>query len=143
MLAPASDPTATDQMVMSDGEQTWLASPGTAAESHPGLLAETPGPGVDRDEMWFFDMKGYLVVRGVMDREWLEAAQAAVAPHLQPPDAEAPIGMQEHPAMAGHPRPSFKGGNLFDLPDRADAELFRRCLDHPAIVSRLNWVSPS
>ena len=86
----------------------------------------------------FFDLTGFLVVRGVMNGQWLDDARAAVEPFYQAPVSQE-VQMTEHPAMAGTPRPSCAAGNLFELPGRQGA-VFHRCIDHPAIVSRLNWM---
>ncbi len=62
--------------VISDGERTWVA---TVEERPPSLafhLDENSQP--DPDELWFWDVRGYLVLRGVMDEEWLAAANRAV-----------------------------------------------------------------
>jgi ectoine hydroxylase-related dioxygenase (phytanoyl-CoA dioxygenase family) len=154
MLAPALEPgSRTNQVVMSDGAKVWLAEPIDIAESHPGLLtardeASLARSGISAEEVYFFDLNGYLVVPRVMDAAWLAQARDAIAPQLQASSPAAADGsasavqqqlMKEHPAMAGWRRPSFSGGNLFELPDgRCDA--FRRCIDHPQVVARLNWM---
>jgi hypothetical protein len=73
-----------------------------------------------------------------MHGQWLEEAKASIEPFYQPPSS-GEMQMPERPAMTGTPRPGCTAGNLFDLPD-GRSELFRRCLDHPAVVSRLNWM---
>lgn len=142
MLAPELEPAATNQIVMSDGgERVWLAEPGTAAESHPGVMQAGTAA---EEEVYYFDLHGWLVLRNVMTPEWLAAVQTAISPHIRQhaPQAGEPqqLSMTEHPAMTGCPRPSFDGGDLFQLPDGAAAENFRRCIDHPAVVARLNWM---
>ena len=62
--------------MISDGQRTWAAA---VEEGPPSLtlhLDENSQP--DPDELWFWDVRGYLVLRGVMDEEWLAAANRAV-----------------------------------------------------------------
>ena len=62
--------------VISDGKRTWVET----IEEQPAAVAfaldENSQP--DPDEYWFWDVRGYLVLRGVMDEEWLAAANRAL-----------------------------------------------------------------
>ena len=66
--------------LVSDGDRCWFE--GGQAAIHPGLHdraeATADALAVDPDELYFWDVRGYLVVRGLMDKEWCEAANAAI-----------------------------------------------------------------
>ena len=142
--------------VISDGERTWVAT----AEEQPASvrlnLDENSQP--DPDELWFWDVRGYLVLRGVMDEEWIAAANLAIDAALEM-QASLPEGhpsrieevpeqaLRENdwkwpedtsPRLAGEiNRPRI--GGLYQLP-KPHCEPFRRMIGHPAIVKRLNWM---
>ena len=142
--------------VISDGKRSWVA---TAEEQPPSVilnLDENSQP--DPEELWFWDVRGYLVLRGVMDEEWLAAANRAIAFALEMQD-ELPEGhpsrvedvpeqaLRENdwiwpedtsPRLAGEiNRPRL--GGLYQLP-MPHCEPFRRMIGHPAVVRRLNWM---
>ena len=142
--------------VFSDGQRAWLTSEaesaGTRQSDHDTQIAPEP------NELWFWDVRGYLVLRGVMNEAWLAAAHRAI---------EATIEAQ--PALpAGHPAafeevpeallringwewpvgtsPRIRGdinrpriGGLYHLP-KPNCDPFRMMISHPAIVQRLNWI---
>lgn len=62
--------------VLSDGERTWVAQVEEQPETVAYNLDENSLP--DPHELWFWDVRGYLVLRRVMDEEWLAAANRAV-----------------------------------------------------------------
>ena len=71
-------------------------------------------------EMYQWDCCGHLILRNVMPPAWLAAANTALDHHEETQD-------------------SLPMGGLLGLePPHADP--FARMLDHPAIVSRLNWI---
>ena len=63
-------------MVLSDGQRVRVASEVEQPEIR-GSAQNTPTVS-DPDEVWFWDVRGYLVLRGVMDEAWLTAAHAAI-----------------------------------------------------------------
>ncbi len=142
--------------VISDGQRTWVSTVEEQPASVAFNLDEHSQP--DPDELWFWDVRGYLVLRGVMDEEWLTAANHAI---------DAAIEMQES-LPPGHPTliedvpeqalrendwewpedtsPRLYGeinrpriGGLYELP-KPHCDAFRRMIGPPAIVQRLNWL---
>ena len=94
------------------------------------------------------DTHGHLVLRGVMDSEWIAQALEAVRSH---PDAEN-MSRSDPPrpgsweavteGMFGGSTPKGgdgREGNLLALPS-PDGDAFRRMIDCPAVVSRLRWM---
>jgi hypothetical protein len=79
-LAGWGDPTA---QTHTDGLRSWVA-PGDdegsgAHPAHPSLLHADPAAlGIDPRELYFWDVRGYLVLRGAMDPEWIADANAAL-----------------------------------------------------------------
>ena len=61
-------------MIATDGKTTRMES----GVFHPSLLQVDPDSGIDYREFYFWDLNGYMVLRGVMDEEWLAAANEAV-----------------------------------------------------------------
>ena len=69
------------KVVMSDGSQTWTeprpafdTPRGNPGLQPPSIFKRHHNPQVDPRELWFFDTRGYLVIKGVMDPEWLARA---------------------------------------------------------------------
>jgi hypothetical protein len=142
--------------VLSDGERTWVT---TAVEAHASVPNNLDADSVpDPYEHWFWDVRGYLVLRGVMDAEWLGAANQAIDATL----ADQPNLAKGHPAAIEHvpervlrendwewpteTSPRLRGdinrpriGGLYQLP-APFCEPFRRMIGHPTIVQRLNWM---
>ncbi|MED5415171.1 MAG: phytanoyl-CoA dioxygenase family protein [Candidatus Latescibacterota bacterium] len=142
--------------VVSDGERAWVTE---AEEQPPSVtlnLDEHSQP--DPHELWFWDVRGYLVLRGVMDEEWLVAANRALDYVLENQDS-FPEGhrsrIEEVPEQALRENdwkwpedtsPRLGGeinrprvGGLYELP-APHCDPFRRMIGHPAIVKRLNWI---
>src|SRR5262249_458429 len=63
-------------VLATDGQRTWVAA--SRQTVHPSIYMRDPNSGIDEKEFYFWDLNGYLVVRGVMDAEWLAAANEAV-----------------------------------------------------------------
>ena len=142
--------------VVSDGERAWVE---TVEEQPPSVtfnLDEHSRP--DPGELWFWDVRGYLVVRGVMDEEWLAAANRAIDAVLEMQDSLPeghPSRIEEVPEQALRENdwkwpedtsPRLYGeinrpriGGLYQLPE-PHCLAFRRMIGHPAIVKRLNWM---
>ena len=142
--------------VLSDGEQTRVA---TVVEHPPSVVFNLDEDSVPEPrELWFWDVRGYLVLRGVMDEDWLAAANRAIEATLedQPNLPEGhPAAIEEVPEQAlrendwvwpDDTSPRLYGeinrpriGGLYELP-KPHCEPFRRMIGHPAIVKRLNWM---
>jgi hypothetical protein len=143
-------------MVLSDGQRVRVAS----EVEQPEIRASAQNtPTVsDPDEVWFWDVRGYLVLRGVMDEAWLTAAHAAIdaAIEAQPnlpkghPSAfeEVPEALLRESDWKWPEETSsrIRGdinrpriGGLYQLP-QSHCDSFRKMIAHPAIVERLNWM---
>jgi ectoine hydroxylase-related dioxygenase (phytanoyl-CoA dioxygenase family) len=124
-------------VVHSDGVKTWVdEAPGTY---HPSTMIRDPDCQIDEKEFYFWDLNGYLVLRDVMDKAWLVAANEAIDDAA---DRIVKGGDSTHDTkrLAGTALSSLSG--LFDLP-HPHGEPFRRMIANPALVQRLNWISGS
>ena len=74
LYKPGYRATTPPPTIVTDGKTTRMESGGF----HPSLLQVDPDSGIDYREFYFWDLNGYLVLRGVMDEEWLAAANEAV-----------------------------------------------------------------
>ena len=147
-------------LVLSDGVNCHVS---TVSEAHPdaispSVLLSAPQSSptapviMDHDEAFFFDLNGYLVLRGVMDADWISQSREALAQFLQP------VPMEELVAEAstyGDPTQSEALRGLAAAKDQPqqwqlqlptglleleDALPFRRMLSCPAVLSRLQWM---
>jgi len=142
--------------VISDREKIWVADEVEQPASVSFNLDEYSMP--DPDELWFWDIRGYLVVRGVMDAEWLAAANAAIdfaAANAENLPEGHPSAIEEVPEQALRENdwewpegtsPRLRGeinrpriGGLYQLP-APHCDPFRRMIAHPAVAQRLNWM---
>ena len=103
------------------------------------LYPRTRFQGLMRKRFYFWDLNGYLVVRGVMDEEWLAAANEAVDKFQDRIVVGSELARGSI-SQAGTGRPLLSG--LLDLPAPYNAP-FRRMIAHPAVVHRLNWMGGS
>ena len=118
---------------------------------------------VDAEELWRFDLQGHLILKGVMDSEWIAEAEAAIdafehdaslvehltnegwisqAEALQRAESgtlSAGYGEEVPLKLRGENIPLRRLTRLYELPDPFNAP-FRRMIAHPAIVHRLNWM---
>ena len=106
---------------------------------HPSFMKVDPESGIDHEEFYFWDLNGYLVLRGVMNEEWLQAANEAVDRFEDriKVGEELARGSQ---ALAGTGRPLLDG--LLELPEPY-CKPFRKMVAHPAVEHRLNWMGAS
>jgi len=123
--------------IVTDGKTTRVES--SCEVFHPAFLCSDPDSGIDHEEFYFWDLNGYLVLRGVMDDAWLAAANEAVD------RCEDRIEVGEELArgsksLAGTGRPLL--GELLELPE-PHCEPFRRMVAHPVVEHRLNWMGAS
>ena len=120
-----------------DGEQTWVEE--DPAILHPSIYIRDPDSGIDEKEFYFWDLNGYLVVRGLMDAQWLAEANEAVDKFQDRVVVGAELAGGSV-SQAGTGRPLLSG--LLDLPAPYSTP-FRRMIAHPAVVHRLNWMGGS
>ncbi len=137
MYVPGFKNSSPPPVLNTDGEETWVEEDKTVV--HPSIYTRDPISGIDEKEFYFWDLNGYLVVRGVMDAEWLAAANEAVDKFQD----RIVVGSElagGSVSQAGTGRPLLSG--LLDLPDPYN-DPFRRMIAHPAVVHRLNWMGGS
>ena len=120
--------------------------------SQPSLLALNIAPGAPaREEVWFWDLRGYLVLPGVMDSDWLQNANDVLdsdyAQTLRKPVGISPVHLdpQCSPLIAPAPgtlcseeRISGARGT-WSLPSPF-ADPFRRMIDCEPVMKRLAWM---
>ena len=90
---------------------------------------------MDAKERYFWDLTGFLVLRNVLSKKELKAANDALDRHeaLIQPGRRGP----DNPALKGTGRLGLRGTNILQF-ERPHCEPFRKMLAHPQIVSRLN-----
>ena len=137
MYTPGFKDSNPPPVLNTDGEETWVEEDTTVI--HPSIYTRDPISGIDEKEFYFWDLNGYMVVRGVMDEQWLAEANEAVDKFQDRVvvDSELAGGSV---SQAGTGRPLLSG--LLDLPAPYN-EPFRRMIAHPAVVQRLNWMGGS
>ncbi len=124
-------------IVHSDGKRCWVDDdPGTY---HPSILIRDPDSPIDEKEFYHWDLCGHLVLRGVMDEEWLAAANKAIDVHSDVIEKGEELSRGSK-RLAGTGLSSLKG--LFELPNPHSVP-FRRMIANPAVVERMNWMSGS
>lgn len=106
---------------------------------HPSILIKDPNSTIDETEFYFWDLNGYLVLRGVMDDEWLAEANAVVD-KFEDQIEVGEVTSGKSKSLVGTGRPELKG--LLQLPDPYNKP-FRRMIANPVIEHRLNWMGGS
>ena len=126
-------------VVHSDGKTASLAAePGLL---HPSIYKRDPDSGIDEKEFFHWDLCGHLVLRGVMDADWLAAANEAIDANAdQISTGGSAAGDSKPLAGTGVGRSSM--GNPWQLP-APHGEPFQRMIAHPALIQRLNWIMGS
>ncbi len=135
------------RVLLSDGTATWLTP---ADDADVAQRASSPlefGRGDDDAERWAFDTHGYLLVEGVMDDDWIDAAVAGIDANLDRMvyrgtgdklDGDVTLAdIPGAPTISGTGRPDLR--DLFQLPTPHNAP-FLKMLAHPAVIQRLNWM---
>lgn len=120
--------------INTDGENTWVEEDSTVL--HPSYYTRDPNSGIDEKEFYFWDLNGYLVVRGLMDEQWLAEANEAVDKFQD----RIVVGSElagGSVSQAGTGRPLLSG--LLDLPDHYNKP-FRKMIAHPEVIQRMNWM---
>lgn len=123
--------------IRSDGQNTWVESTNVAV--HPSIHTRDPESGIDQKEFYFWDLCGYLLVKGVMDEPWMAAAHEAIDAHIDRLELNKD-GSRGSPRLAGDRFSSMYG--IMELP-HPHCEPFRAMIAHPAVVHRLAWMMGS
>lgn len=136
-----------DHVLLSDGTATWLSSADDANVAQRASSALEFKRHDDDAERWAFDSHGFLLVEGVMDDDWVDAAVAGIDANLDRMvyrgvgdklDGDVTLAdIPGAPTISGTGRPDLR--DLFQLPAPHDAP-FLKMLAHPAIIQRLNWM---
>lgn len=135
------------RLLLSDGTATWF-SPADNADAAQRASSALEFEHRDEDaERWAFDTHGYLLLEGVMDDDWVDAAVAGIDTNLDRMvyrgvgdklDGDVTLAdIPGAPTISGTGRPDLK--DLFQLPAPHN-EPFLKMLAHPAIIQRLNWM---
>eukprot|EP01052_Picozoa_sp_SAG31_P042937 SAG31_NODE_6986_length_1826_cov_2.101911_1_plen_269_part_10 len=123
-------------VLLAKQDRTVLADRAQFADHHPAAYELTATEDVDVEELYFFDLNGYLVVRDAASAALIEAANAAI---------DACYSMVDRPStqvsgstkMAGRGRMDLSG--LLQLPP-PHCNPFLELVVHPAVVKRLLWM---
>ena len=128
--------------LLSDGKHAWI-DPALQQDDppyHPGLYDNQLSCPTTLDPLEFFywELTGFLVVRNVMDKNWLSEANAAIDGNVDRIDYAGASRSRVNGGlrMRGSGRP---GLSVADLSDE-HRQPFQRMLAHPALVHRLNWM---
>ena len=137
LYKPGYRSTTPPPTIVTDGEAVKLDE--SRNLFHPSIYIRDPNSTIDDKEFYFWDLNGYLVLRGVMDEEWLTQANGAVDKF----EDQIVVGNElsrGSKSLAGTGRPLLRG--LLELP-APYCEPFRRMVAHPAVEHRLNWMGAS
>jgi hypothetical protein len=124
-------------VIVTDGEAVKLDE--SREVFHPSVYIRNPNSNIDEKEFYFWELNGYLMLRGVMDEEWLKKANEAID------EFEDRIVVGEElsrgsETLAGTGRPTL--GGLLELPEPY-CEPFRKMVSYPAVQHRLTWMGGS
>ena len=106
---------------------------------HPSFLTKDQNSGINEKDFYFWDLNGYLVLRGVMDEEWLSQANAVVD-EFEDQIVVGSVTSGKSKSLDGTGRPELRG--LLQLPE-PHCDPFRRMVAHPLIEHCLNWMGAS
>ncbi|MDE0966316.1 MAG: phytanoyl-CoA dioxygenase family protein, partial [Candidatus Latescibacteria bacterium] len=134
-------------LLLSDGTATWFSAADNADAAQRASSALEFEHRDEDAERWAFDTHGYLLLEGVMDDDWVDAAVAGIDTNLDRMvyrgvgdklDGDVTLAdIPGAPTISGTGRPDLK--DLFQLPAPHN-EPFLKMLAHPAIIQRLNWM---
>jgi ectoine hydroxylase-related dioxygenase (phytanoyl-CoA dioxygenase family) len=115
-----------------DGTRVWTND----TPLHPSIYIKDPDSTIDEKEFYFWDLCGHLVLKNVMNAEWITRANEAID------QFEDKIVVGEELArgskiMQGTGRPTL--GGLLQLPEPY-CNPFREMIAHAAVIHRLNWM---
>lgn len=92
-------------------------------------------PGLTDRETYLFDLQGWLVVPGLLDRQEVDALNRALDANADRRRDDDEDLVQESTALAGAPRRGYRG--MLEWP-RPWCEPFRRLIAHPRLVPYLD-----
>ena len=133
--------------LVTDGERIRLD--GDQEVFHPSIYIRDPNTTIDEKEFYFWDLCGYLVLRGVMDEEWLKAANEAIDKF------ENQSKIMNNPLLAPEKSKSLASNGIWAKQDgqmtlggtlqfpSPYCEPFRKMMSHPVVEHRLNWMGGS
>ena len=126
-------------VVHSDGKTAQIAEePGIF---HPSIYSRNSDSGIDEKELFHWDLCGHLVLRGVMDADWLAAANEAIDANPDQIHTGGSAADDSGP-LAGTGVGRSGMGEPWKLP-APYGEPFQRMIANPALVQRLNWIMGS
>ncbi|MBT3604680.1 MAG: hypothetical protein HN521_16600 [Candidatus Latescibacteria bacterium] len=137
LYKPGYRDTTPPPALVTDGETVKLDE--SRKVFHPSILIKNPNSDIDEKDFYFWDLNGYLVLRGVMDEAWLADANAAIDKY----EDRIVVGDElsgGSKSLAGTGRPLLNG--LVQLPV-PDCDPFRRMLANPRVEHCLNWMGAS
>ncbi len=137
LYRPGYASTTPPPTLMTDGET--VTSDASREVFHPSIYVKDPDSSIDEKEFYFWDLCGYLILRGVMDEAWLAAANEAVDTFEDQIKVGGELSAGSK-SLAGTGRPTL--GGLLELPEPY-CEPFRRMVAHPVVEHRLNWMGAS
>ena len=124
-------------VVVTDGEMVELDE--SREVFHPSIYKLDVDSGIEHKEFYFWELTGYLVLRGVMDEVWLEEANNAIDQFQdQIVVGEELAGGSR--SLAGTGRPTLAG--VLELP-QPYCDPFRKMVSYPLVQHRLNWMGGS
>jgi len=142
--------------VISDGTRAELAE--YTEETPPADFGLKGGSAPDPKELFFWDVRGYLPLRNMMDEEWLAAAHTVIdaVVESQPTLPDGHLSKFEEVPEAvfrsnGNEWPSDTSsrivgeihrprlGGLYDF-SKPHCDPFRKMIGYPRVVQRLNWM---
>lgn len=124
-------------VVVTDGEMVELDE--SREVFHPSIYKLDVDSGIDHKEFYFWELTGYLVLRGVMDEAWLEEANNAID-QFQDRIVVGEELSRGSKSLAGTGRPTL--GGLLELP-QPYCNPFRKMVSYPPVQHRLNWMGGS
>ena len=127
------------------------ATPTGAAEPvtvHGTAQTRCEADNICEKELWYFDLTGMLILKGVMDAEWLRAAHQAyewghstgaltrpLPRYPRPPNSESSERLDGLPLAQW----TAEYANPLSLPEPF-GDPFKKMLAHPVVMSRLDWM---
>lgn len=130
--------TSTPGQVVSDGTTCWLDE--SEQIHHPSIYIRNPDCGIDEKEFYHWDLCGHLVIRGLMDKQWLADANEAVDQNADSIHVGESTAARNSKRLAGTHGASL--ANPWELPEPY-CHPFRRMIAHPPLLQRLNWIMGS
>ena len=91
-------------------------------------------------ERYFWDLNGHLILRGVLNKKELAAANAAIdacADRISPGEPNCLSRGSE--SLQGLGRPGLRGTQLLNI-EKPHCDIFKKMLVHPDVISRLRYM---